>query len=339
MPENNHRVICEVMAGVEEGGLENHFFELANGLATAHEVHVVAHARYAEQFTAPVQFHPLDLGSSRHNPVTLWRLARTLRAIAPDVVHAHASKAAAMISLIRPWLPCPAAVTVHSVKRNTSVYRAFDPVIAVSEGVARSLHNVTATVIYNGRTLTPLTPQPSPVRSPAKVLMIARLVDVKRVDLALQAIATTQHIELNIAGEGPLRQHLESLAHHLGIAERVHFLGFRDDIPDLIKSADAVLISSDREGFPLAMVETLLLGKPVVSTRVAGAVEFLPSRYLADTGNVPALAAALHQCVTQPQQTFEDFQPVWKIAARRLTFAAQLKATASILTQTADKSA
>lgn len=331
MPTTDSLTICEVMAGIEEGGLENHFCDLANGLSRKHTVHVIAHSRYRSLFNDKVIFHPVNLSASRYNPLVLWQLARTIRAINPDVVHAHASKAAAMIGHIRQFLPFPTVVTVHSVKRSTNMYRSFDRVIAVSGGVAKSLQPLVADVIYNGRALTPTSPSLATAQQPVKVLMITRLVEVKRVDVALRAFSNTKDTVLRIAGEGPLRESLEQLAQDLGISDRIEFLGFRRDIPDLINSSDLVLISSDREGFPLAMVESLLLGKPVVSTRVAGAVEFLPDAYLAETGDSEGLAVAITRCVDQPDACFNDFTPVWKSAAEQLTFDAQLAACESTL--------
>ncbi len=335
MPTTDSLIICEVMAGIEEGGLENHFCDLANGLSRKHTVHVIAHPRYRSLLADGVVFHPLNLAASRYNPLILWQLLRTIQAIKPQVIHAHASKAAAMIDRIKRFLAQPKVVTVHSVKRSTAMYRAFDRIIAVSGGVAQSLQPLSAEVIYNGRALQPLTPVKKDPAKPASVLMIARLVEVKRVDIALRALAQTADIHLRIAGDGALHGALTQLAKDLGVSERVEFLGFRNDIPDLIQACDAVLISSDREGFPLAMVESLLLAKPVVSTRVAGAVEFLPQAYLAPVGDEHALAQALTRCIHHADTCFADFQNVWQAAAQQLTFEAQLQSTEAVLEQAA----
>jgi glycosyltransferase involved in cell wall biosynthesis len=89
------------------------------------------------------------------------------------------------------------------------------------------------------------------------VLLLAR-------DLKLQGVdCLTQ-----IAGEGPLRPELESLAIQYGITDRMRFLGYRSDIADLIAKARLVVHSSDGEGSPNAIMEALACGRPVVATNV-----------------------------------------------------------------------
>ena len=62
------------------------------------------------------------------------------------------------------------------------------------------------------------------------------------------------------------------LARALGVADRVHFLGHRPDIPALVRASVAVLLPSEREGLPRSVMEALSLGVPVVGTRIRGIV-------------------------------------------------------------------
>ncbi|MFH4377113.1 glycosyltransferase, partial [Acinetobacter baumannii] len=76
--------ICMVMAGDEEGGLEKHVVELANGLAQAgQKVTLIAHEKYAERVSG-VEFKALDLSKSRKNPILLWQLYQTIKATHAD---------------------------------------------------------------------------------------------------------------------------------------------------------------------------------------------------------------------------------------------------------------
>jgi glycosyltransferase involved in cell wall biosynthesis len=69
------------------------------------------------------------------------------------------------------------------------------------------------------------------------------------------------------------RAELERLARELGIAALVHFLGFRDDVPAIIQAADVMALPSRDEGLPLAVLEAMACGRPVVSTPVGGVPE------------------------------------------------------------------
>jgi glycosyltransferase involved in cell wall biosynthesis len=105
---------------------------------------------------------------------------------------------------------------------------------------------------------------------------IGRLSHQKRFDRLLRSFARLdENPHCIIAGEGEEREALESLASELGISDRVHFLGFRRDIPDVLASMDVLAITSDLEGLSIAMVEALASGVPVVSTPVVGPRETL----------------------------------------------------------------
>jgi len=91
-----------------------------------------------------------------------------------------------------------------------------------------------------------------------------------------------------IIGDGALRPGLEQLAHDLGIAEAVHFLGIRNDIPELLGLVDVVALTSHMEANPVSILEALACEKPVVSTRVGSigeTVEDGVSGYLVAPGD------------------------------------------------------
>ncbi|MEM8932832.1 MAG: glycosyltransferase [Acidobacteriota bacterium] len=76
-------------------------------------------------------------------------------------------------------------------------------------------------------------------------------------------------------GDGPLRVELEALAEQRRLADRIVFAGFRDDVPRWLSAVDAIVFSSIFEGLPMALLEALAAGTPVVSTRVGGIPDVL----------------------------------------------------------------
>jgi glycosyltransferase involved in cell wall biosynthesis len=91
-------------------------------------------------------------------------------------------------------------------------------------------------------------------------------------------------------------------ADELGIGERVHFAGYREDVPQLLYHSDLCVISSDREGFSYVMAEALLLEKPVVYTDVGDMRRILPQPYVVPVGDMEALRTA----ITSVKETYAD---------------------------------
>ncbi|WP_254509180.1 glycosyltransferase [Anatilimnocola floriformis] len=81
--------------------------------------------------------------------------------------------------------------------------------------------------------------------------------------------------DLLIVGDGPERTSLQQQAGELGIANRVHFLGWQPQVAGLLKLADVLLLPSRWEGMPNVLLEAMAAGLPVVSTNVEGAAEIL----------------------------------------------------------------
>ena len=103
------------------------------------------------------------------------------------------------------------------------------------------------------------------------VLMVGVIRGVKRHEIALRALhllrGRVPQAHLAVAGEGPMRIDMERLAAQLGIEAAVRFLGYRDDVPDLMQGADALLLTSRSEGVPQAVTQAMGMGLPVVATR------------------------------------------------------------------------
>ncbi len=105
---------------------------------------------------------------------------------------------------------------------------------------------------------------------------VSRLVSQKRLDRLLKAhVFLPGNAHLAIAGDGPLRGALGQEASLLGIRDRVHFLGYQQNIAPFLDAVDVLVITSNREGMSGAMLEAMARGVPVISTDVSGAREAL----------------------------------------------------------------
>lgn len=162
------------------------------------------------------------------------------------------------------------------------IYPLADVVSAVSAAAARDLDRRlgrpegTATVVYN-----PIWP---PARIPGLapcdvhpffggpdpvVVSVGRLMPQKNHHNLIDAIAVarrTRPVRAVVIGEGQLRAELEVHVDRLGLRDAIDFPGFRRNVGDFLAAADLFVLSSDTEGLPLAMMEAMQMGTPVVST-------------------------------------------------------------------------
>ncbi len=131
------------------------------------------------------------------------------------------------------------------------------------------------------------------------IVAIGRIVPIKRLDRLLEAFRQVNMrlpgAHLVIVGDGEVadRRALESLAQGLN----VHFVGYRSDTPRILADADALALTSDNEGTPVAVIEALVSGTPVVATNVGGVREIVPDGggTIVDREDDAGLSRALHE--------------------------------------------
>lgn len=214
---------------------------------------------------------------------------------------------------------------VQEVDRVTA--RSVDRFLAVSSTVAESgrralgLPPERISVVHRGRdpeVVRPMTTEDAPSRAAVReelgvppeaplLLVTSRLLARKGHRELLEAMPTIlrRHpgATLVLAGEGPELGALETLARHLGIANRVRFLGRREDIPHLLRAADLFAFPSHYEGLPGALVEAMLTALPIAAAdtphnrecaRDGSTVTWFP------VGDAPALARAALAAIADP---------------------------------------
>ena len=103
-----------------------------------------------------------------------------------------------------------------------------------------------------------------PESDPPKIVMVARLSSWKDQPTLLRALAQLRHLdwELELVGDGPRRQELETLANSLGIASRVRFAGYCADVPARLAEAQLFVLATKWEGFPRSILEALRAACP-----------------------------------------------------------------------------
>lgn len=188
--------------------------------------------------------------------------------------------------------------------------KAFDQakvVVAVSEKVAKELIEIGVPpecirVILNGVDLQEFAPGAVDHQKwglPENVPLALFAGDIrtprKNLDTILNALVQVPELHLIVVGAtagSPYPQ----LAESLKLEERVHFVGFREDVPDLMKAADFLVFPSRYEPFGLVVLEAMATGLPVVTAATTGAAELVTPEcgvVLPDSDDTPALAEAM----------------------------------------------
>jgi len=135
---------------------------------------------------------------------------------------------------------------------------------------------------------------------PIVITCVARMEPVKNHAMLLEAAhglaGRGVAFELWLVGGGGGRPALEAQAARLGLTDRVRFLGYRDDIPRLLSRSDIGVLTSLKEGIPRAALESMVVGLPMVATRVNGTREVVrdgETGILVEVGDVAGLTDAL----------------------------------------------
>jgi glycosyltransferase involved in cell wall biosynthesis len=261
-----------------------------------------------------------------------WRpLVQTLREESPDIIHAHKFGSNFWAAIFGTLARTPVVVAheqtwsyhgqpVRRFLDRELIARRADAFVAVSEEDRRRMIEIERVapsrirLIPNG--VPPAEPSGHDVRAElgipreAPVIgSVGALREQKRHDLLIRASAVLRgefpDLRVLIAGEGRRRWELERLISELDLHETVSLLGRRADVPDLVRTFDLAVSSSDYEGTPLAVMEYMQAGRPVVATKVGGVPELIQdgvSGILVDPDDGPGLATAIAELLRHPDR-------------------------------------
>ncbi len=328
--------VCHVLASVgEKGGLEKNVIELANRQAAAGlAVAVVADETMRTHFSPEVSFVPHRMGRGRINPFNLLELRRHILSTRPQIIHAHANKAGALVRAIRRFLPgIKRVATIQNTKSSNRPFRDYDARITASAQVRESLKGLPATVIWNSIAPAPggtkeaalATKPPLPGNGEPVFCTVGRLVPAKGMDLLLEAMARVPGFFLWLVGEGLQRPLLESLIEKHSLKDRVWMAGHRDDAVGLMGCADLFIVASRNEGGPYTLAEALHMRVPCISTRVGFAAEFLPDEALMEPGSVDELELGLRHALGDLPGLKERLEPSFHLVASEVTLEAMTR--------------
>jgi glycosyltransferase involved in cell wall biosynthesis len=298
------KIAYVVTRGDAVGGASVHVRDLARAmLSGGHEVLVLVGGRGS--VTEQLECASIPYRSLRHlqRSVHPWRDARAyselksaLAQFAPDLVSTHTAKAGWLGRAAARALRLPAIYTPHGWTIGNRISRAQGEVYTVAERIAapwaRAIVCVSQAerqialekqvgdpdqlrVIHNGVRDIPLDLRACPEAEPVRIVSVARFEPPKDHRKLLLKLAAYRNVEweLDLAGDGPLKDEIRDLALSLGLSHRVNFLGYVTDPATVLARAQIFVLSSRSEAFPRSILEAMRAGLPVVASSVGGVPE------------------------------------------------------------------
>lgn len=337
------RRVAKVLIGLESsgpGGAENMVLSLASGLVAA-GIDAQVFTERPGWMTERAKARGLSVSSDAQATGIDWRwivrLARRMRRERVDLFHSHEFNmnilggAAAKLACI------PHVATIHGrhwvadSPRRVWAYRAMRrlgvPIVAVSEDLRTylaegfGLDPQTLEVIHNGIPMPPDRIDAGAKHKEAQtaarrqlglpdagalLACIGNLYPVKHHACLVRALPSLPETHVAIAGRGEEENNLTGLASDLGVGDRLHLLGLLDDVVPLLCAADVFVHPSLSEGLPLAVLEAMAHGLPIVASRVGGipeAIEAGVSGALVPPDDADALAETIAQILESPERS------------------------------------
>ncbi|MFG1700143.1 glycosyltransferase family 4 protein [Nonomuraea sp. NPDC049309] len=314
--------------GTTSGGTGRHVLMLVEGLVRrGHQVLVIGPRSVEEQFSfgaAGARFAEVAV-SDRPHPRNDLRAVLAVRRLTrgADVVHAHGLRAGALAGLSGG--PGRLIVTLHNALTAGGfvglVYGVLERIVARRAGVVLVVspdlgERMTRLGARDVRPALVSAPAPAPAKRTAQeirdelgagerpiLLTVARLAQQKGLETLLDVAAGPWEGEplFVVAGEGPLRGELQRRIDAEDLPVRL--LGNRDDVPDLMRAATALVMPSRWEGQPLTLREALMTGTPAIASEVGGIPEILgEAGILVPYGDVAGFRAAVRRLLASPEE-------------------------------------
>ena len=332
MTKNNGRPrILQMITRADLGGGQVHVLDLLRGfrnefemvLATGEEGYCTEEAE-----KLGIEYHILPGLVQKIQPASdvraLWSAMRAFRAIRPDLVHCHTTKAG-LVGRLAAWLSrVPVVFTAHTwcfsegtspvwqlVGRPAETLAGYwaNQIITVSESNRRAAIEKGITTpeklvtVHNGVADHSHRARPGVDGTP-RIIMVARFVPQKNQRLLLEAVSRLRvPVILTFVGDGPLRSEVEAAATACPSHVQVEFLGQRQDIPELLAQSHIFALSTNWEGFPISILEAMRAGLPVVAADVNGvgeAVRDSENGILVRPSDADGLYQAVDLLVTNP---------------------------------------
>lgn len=305
--DNKKIKVCQIIGGNVDTitGLEKHFIDLCNNLDGLVDLYVIAHPSYLPHLKKTIHFYSVDMTRSRFNIFNFIKIFNTFKKNKFDIVHSQGGKASDIIYVLNKILQQNHIATKHN-SRKGAVFNKIKNVIAVSEGVAKSITNPNTHIIYNG--IEPIEIDQNETKNHVfTICAIGRLDPIKGFDILIKECAKLAFaFKLEILGDGLEYKNLQKLINSLNLQKKVYLLGFQNNIPKKMANSSLIIQTSHSEGFSMVLTEALFYAPVFISTKVSGAIEVLDPDFLIDHEQIANKIEEIHNNYLYYKEKFQQ---------------------------------
>lgn len=262
----------------------------ANSVGNSAEMEDALRARIADEGGS---FASLGLGRSRNALRGWWQMRQLMKSLKPDVVHVHTARAVPM--LVATGRGVPVVLTHHNSRLSfpAQLFLLLDRIVSTYIAISKEAEAlferyVTRPIVYipnaANKSFSAKGPRSALSARPG-ILSVGAISAQKHYDLLIDtAVEMKRRLPADklpnflVAGGGVGLEAVRALAQEEGVSDIVRFLGERSDIAELMASSDLYLNTSRYEGMPIALLEAMASGLPIIATRVAGNTELVDHR-------------------------------------------------------------
>ena len=255
-------------------GLERHVEELSFEQSKSHEITVIGPERFKNKFRA--NYTSVNTNQWRYSPLLWLELRDAMARINPEVVHTHGQK---MTNFIKADLHFS---TIHGTKKNVAAFKKTQFIFGASNKSLEQIPPEKSMVLENWVDESRFNNYKQ--KDPEYFLYIGRFEPVKNPERLIRAWKS-EYGKLLMVGSGQLEKDLIVLIKQLGLDNTIELHSETDDVGSLLSKAHALIISSDREGSPKVLYESLYCKVPVLSTDCGNIAEILPNQSIAETND------------------------------------------------------
>ena len=284
-------------------GLERHIEELSFEQSKSHEITVIGPERFKDSFRA--NYTSINTNQWRFSPILWLQLRDAIARIKPDVVHTHGQKITNIIKSDSHFS------TIHGTKKNIAAFKKTQFIFGASKKSLEQIPPEKSMVLENW--VDEARFNNFKKKAPEYFLYIGRLEPVKNPERLIRAWKQN-YGKLLMVGGGQLENDLKNLIEELRLTNVIEIHPEDNDVGSFLSKAHALIISSDREGSPKVLYESLYCKVPVLSTDCGNIAEVLPNESIAETndksfqhllkkwsGNVNELSSSQERCFSEVQ--------------------------------------
>ena len=322
--------ILYVITSLRTGGAEKLVVQLSEFMkGRGHEVDVALFDGEETDFkkgleASGIKIYSFGVGQSVYSPKMLFKLKSLIKHGGYDIVHTHNSSPQIFAAVSKALICGKKTKYIHTEHNTTGrrrtwyfraldrwTYRKFASNICISDKAYDNLaahlnsNKITLKTIKNGADISRLaaaSPKPELREGAPKnvVVMVAAFRPQKDQDTLVRAMSLLgDDYYLWLVGGAERLDEVKTLASGLGVGSKVKFFGVRTDVPEILKTADVVVMSSHYEGLSLSSIEGMAVSKPFIASDVDGLREIVSGAgILFPEGDAKALASEIEKVCT-----------------------------------------